>query len=81
MPSTATTEWLEVARRAGNGVEVALLWNSSANRVKVVVSDRRLCHHVDLDVAEPDALSAFREPFTAAAPALMEITRDERVAS
>ena len=78
MPSTASIEWLELARRAGNGVEVALLWNPSANCVKVVVSDPRLCHHVDLDVGGPDALIAFRERFADAAPAFLELPRDER---
>jgi hypothetical protein len=78
MPSTATIEWLELARRAGNGVELALLWNPAANRVKVVVSDPRACHHVDLDVDGPDTLIAFRERFADAAPAFLQIPRDER---
>jgi hypothetical protein len=81
MPSTATIEWLELARRAGNGVEVALLWNPAGNSVKVVVSDPRLCHHVDLDVGGPDALIAFRERFADAAPALLQTPRNERAAS
>jgi hypothetical protein len=61
----ATDRWQEVARRAASGVEVVLLWNKSVDLVKVVVSDGRLCHHVDLDleIAGADALRAFREPF------------------
>jgi hypothetical protein len=59
----AATRWRELARRTGDGVEVALLWNKSVDLVKVVVSDRRLCHHVDLELAGPDALSAFHESF------------------
>jgi hypothetical protein len=81
MPSTATIEWLELARRAGNGVEVALLWNPAGNSVKVVVSDPRLCHHADLDVGGPDALIAFRERFADAAPTLLQTPRNERAAS
>jgi hypothetical protein len=78
MPSTAPIEWLELARRAGNGVEIALLWNPAANCVKVVVSDPRLCHHVDLDVGGPESLIAFRERFADAAPTLLRFPRDER---
>jgi hypothetical protein len=59
----ATDRWHEVARRAASGVEVVLLWNKSVDLVKVVVSDGRLCHHVDLEIAGADALRAFREPF------------------
>jgi hypothetical protein len=80
MPSTAPIEWLELARRAGSGVEVTLLWNPAANCVKVVVSDPRLCHHVDLDVGGPDALIAFRERFADAAPAFLPTPPDERAA-
>jgi hypothetical protein len=59
---TAATHWRELARRSGEGVEVALLWNSFFSRVKVAVSDERLCHFVDLDV-EADSLAAFHQPF------------------
>ena len=43
-----------------------LLWNKSFDLVKVVVSDGRLCHHVDLEVTGADALGAFSDPFAAA---------------
>jgi hypothetical protein len=59
----ATDRWQEVARRAASGVEVTLLRNKSVDLVKVVVSDGRLCHHVDLELAGADALRAFYEPF------------------
>jgi hypothetical protein len=62
-----TTHWRELARTAGDGVEAALLWEESTNRVKVAVSDGRLCHHVDFEIAGTDALSAFHRPFAAAA--------------
>src|SRR5262245_26200443 len=51
--------WVELAKRATDGLEVALLWNRSSNRVKVAVSDERLCHYLDFEVAPADALSAF----------------------
>jgi len=66
----ATDRWQEVARRAASGVEVMLLWNKSVDLVKVVVSDGRLCHHVDLEVSGTDALRAFSEPFAEAAARL-----------
>jgi hypothetical protein len=52
-----------MARRAGGGVEVALLWNESLNRVKVTVSDSRQCHYLELEVDQGDELHAFRRPF------------------
>ena len=66
MTASSGTEWKELARRAASGVEVALLSDRSTGRVKVVVSDARECHHVDLDLAEPGALPAFSERFAAA---------------
>jgi hypothetical protein len=59
----AARKWRQLARRTGDGVEVLLLWNKSVDLVKVVVSDGRLCHHVDLELAGADALSAFHESF------------------
>jgi hypothetical protein len=61
--SMATDRWHELARRAGNGVEILLLLHKSVDLVKVVVSDERLCHHVDLEVRGADALRAFSVPF------------------
>jgi hypothetical protein len=73
----ARPHWREVARRTGDGVEVALLWDNLFNRVKVAVSDERLCHYVDLDIADADAaaLTAFQEPF---AEATMRLVASER---
>jgi hypothetical protein len=59
----AASQWRELARRTGNGVEVALLWNRSVNRVKVAVIDGGLCHHLDFDLAGDDGLRAFSRPF------------------
>jgi hypothetical protein len=60
-----------MARRAGGGVEVALLWNESLNRVKVTVSDRRQCHYVELEVEQEDELHAFHRPFADASSRLL----------
>jgi hypothetical protein len=59
-----------MARRVGDGIEVALLWNGSLSRVKVMVSDRRQCHYLDLEVERADAVSAFHRRFADAAPQL-----------
>src|SRR5262245_8306615 len=64
--------WVELATRAADGLEVALLWNRSSSRVKVVVSDERVCHHLDFEVDRADALGAFYHPFASAAARLAE---------
>jgi hypothetical protein len=63
----ATGNWVELARRTGSGLEVLLLRSRSSDRMKVVVTDERLCHHLDFDLAGTDALSAFHHPFANAA--------------
>jgi hypothetical protein len=66
-----STQWRELARRTGAGVEVALLWNTSVNRAKVAVSDGRLCYHVDFELDGADPLSAFHQPFADATAHLL----------
>jgi hypothetical protein len=61
--TTTALEWRELARKAGSCVEVALLWNRSLNRIKVAVIDEQLCHHLDFEVDEADAVGAFERPF------------------
>jgi hypothetical protein len=75
---TAATNWRELARRTGNGVEVALLWNQTRRCVKVAVSDGRLCHHVDLELTGADALRAFEEPFAHASSQLWDVRNGPR---
>ena len=70
MDTPGHADWVELAKRASNGLEVVLLWDRSSNRVKVAVSDERVCHHLDLEVARADALSAFYHPFAHAAARL-----------
>jgi hypothetical protein len=74
MSTTETAHWIELAKRASDGLEVVLLWDRSSNRVKVAVSDERLCHFLDLDVARSDALSAFHHPFAHAAARLAAVS-------
>jgi hypothetical protein len=73
--------WVELAKRTADGLEVTLLWNRSSNRVKVAVSDERLCHHLDFEVARADALSAFYHPFANAAARLVPGTPGDGIAS
>jgi hypothetical protein len=73
--SPTARQWRELARTTGNGVEAALLWNESSNRVKVAVSDERICHHLEFEVVGADALSAFRRPFADVASQLMHESR------
>ena len=67
MINTARADWIELAKRASDGLEVVLLWDRASNRVKVAVNDERVCHHLDFEVARSDALSAFYHPFVHAA--------------
>jgi hypothetical protein len=67
MPATATSDWKELASRAGDGLEVSLFWSKSADRVRVSVSDARFEECFDLDIAKKDALAAFHHPFAYAA--------------
>jgi hypothetical protein len=59
--------WRELAGRENEGLEISLLWNESAGRVKVAVADARLDEQFEFDVAGADALAAFYHPFAFAA--------------
>ena len=61
--ASGETDWTELAGRENEGLEVSLLWNKSANRVKVAVADARQSEHFEFDVAGADALAAFHHPF------------------
>ncbi len=61
------TTWKELAGRENEGLEISLLWNKSADRLKVAVADARLDEKFEFDVASADALAAFYHPFAYAA--------------
>ena len=61
------TTWKELAGRENEGLEISLLWNKSADRLKVAVADARLDEKFEFDVARADALAAFYHPFAYAA--------------
>jgi hypothetical protein len=81
MDTSRPAGWVELAKRAADGLEVVLLWDRSRNRVKVAVSDERLCHHLDLEVTAAEALGAFYQPFAHATARLADGARGAEVAS
>jgi hypothetical protein len=66
--TTRIKDWKELASRENGGLEVALLWSRSADRVMVSVADARLGEEFDFNVASTDALAAFNHPFAYAPP-------------
>jgi hypothetical protein len=69
--TASPAEWKQMARRAEDDVEVALLWNESLSRIKVLVSDRQQCHYLDFEVEQPNAVKAFQLPFAEATTRLL----------
>jgi hypothetical protein len=57
------SDWRELTSRENDGLEVSLLWNGPANRVKVTVADNKSGREFELDVPGADALDAFDHPF------------------
>jgi hypothetical protein len=64
MNSRNTTE---LAYRAGDGVEVSLLWTRSESRLTVVVSDSRTGDGFELPAHPENALDVFHHPYAYAA--------------
>jgi hypothetical protein len=58
----AHDDWRELASRAGDGLEIALLWSKSTKRVRLTVLDERLDESFDVEVDGADALTAFQHP-------------------
>jgi hypothetical protein len=67
--STQARAWVELADRAGDGLDVRLFWNRSDGRVKVTVTRVAADRVAELDVAPEDALTAFHHPFAYRRPA------------
>lgn len=53
----------ELARRTGDGVDVALLWDAGTDRVFVVVDDERRGERFRIAVGNSNALDAFHHPY------------------
>ena len=56
-------EFRELDRRNGNGLDVALVWNSLTDRLYVVVVDAQYDDVFRIAVDAGDALDAFRHPY------------------
>ena len=61
--TVTTSKWVELADRAGDGLEVRLYWNDTDGRVKVTVTHLATDRVAQLDVAPADAMEAFHHPF------------------
>jgi len=57
----------ELAFRAGDGIEVSLLWSALENRLTVTVSESRSGEQFALDAAHDNALDVFYHPYAHAA--------------
>jgi hypothetical protein len=57
----------ELAYRANDGVEVGLFWNTTDDRLVVVVDDSRSGDLFELHVSPAEALDAFEHPYAYAA--------------
>jgi hypothetical protein len=62
-----TTTVKELAHRAGDGVEVALLWSPSDGRLTVLVDDAKTDERFALQARADNALDVFYHPFAYAA--------------
>lgn len=60
---TRHTTIRELDRRASDGIEVRLLWNSDTNGVSVAVEDERSGESFELPVDGADARAAFLHPY------------------
>jgi hypothetical protein len=65
--STTTNEPRELAYRANDGLEVALLWVESTNGLLVSVADERTGDRFALRAGHENALDVFYHPFAHAA--------------
>jgi hypothetical protein len=64
---TADAPLRELAFRAGDGVEIALLWSPEADRLVVSVHDTRSGHVFEVPASSDHALDVFYHPYAHAA--------------
>ena len=75
---STSTKIKELAHRANDGVEVALLWNETSGALVVTVDDARSGDRFQLSVESRNALDAFNHPYAYAARAGVEYVGGER---
>ena len=61
--ASGTAGLRELARRSGDGIDVALLWDSGGDRVFVVVDDERRGERFLIAVGDDRALDVFHHPY------------------
>ena len=61
--ATHTEDWVDLADRSNDGLDVRLLWNRADGRVKVTVTRITSGRTAELRVTPADALTAFHHPF------------------
>jgi hypothetical protein len=66
---TMEMEWVELADRTNDGLDIRLYWNRGDGRVKVAVTRIHTGQVAELRVAPVDAMSAFHHPFAYHEPA------------
>ena len=57
------TTYRELAHRAGDGVEVSLLWRPSDGRLTVLVDDEKADERFSLEARADNALEVFYHPY------------------
>ena len=66
-PLRTDDDWRELAHRAGDGLEISLLWSKRHDLLTVRVSDRRIRDSFVVPVADAEPLHVFEHPFAYAA--------------
>jgi hypothetical protein len=67
MESNAASPYRELAHRASDGIEVALLWHQGTDELLVSVSDQRSGAYFELAAGPDQALEVFNHPYAHAA--------------
>jgi hypothetical protein len=81
MTTSTATKRRELAQRAGNGIEVTLLWTESTNAVTVAVTDSHSAEKLEFEVEASCALDAFNHPYVYAATHRVRCTHGTRIAA
>ena len=67
MASEAASTYRELAYRAGDGIEIQLLWHQGTDELLVSVSDERRGAYFELAARRDQALDVFNHPYAHAA--------------
>ena len=80
MTTSAATERRELAHRAGNGIEVTLLWTEATNAITIAVLDANSGEVIEFEVDGSRALDAFNHPYAYAATVCLRSTLPTQLA-